>query len=82
MIAVNRLFSWRGRSYAHSGSQGFKDPKTYSFLEELKSGKGRRLELSDIFGHNVEFCSDQHGSRLINRSGKYVALRKRNFYLN
>nr|GEW37093.1 pumilio homolog 5-like [Tanacetum cinerariifolium] len=54
-----------GRSYAHSGSQGFKDPKTYSFLEELKSGKGRRLELSDIFGHIVEFCGDQHGSRFI-----------------
>lgn len=40
---------------AHSGNQVFKDPKTYSFLEELKSGKGRRLELSDIFGHIVEF---------------------------
>ncbi|KAJ9548264.1 hypothetical protein OSB04_020807 [Centaurea solstitialis] len=50
---------------ARSGHQGFKDPKTYSFLEELKSGKGRRLELSDIFGHVVEFCGDQHGSRFI-----------------
>ncbi|XP_071725431.1 pumilio homolog 5-like [Rutidosis leptorrhynchoides] len=51
------------RSYG--GNQGFKDPKTYSYLEELKSGKGRRLELSDIFGHIVEFCGDQHGSRFI-----------------
>ncbi|KAI7746661.1 hypothetical protein M8C21_030241 [Ambrosia artemisiifolia] len=51
------------RSYG--GNQVFKDPKTYSFLEELKSGKGRRLELSDIFGHIVEFCGDQHGSRFI-----------------
>ncbi|XP_024965522.1 pumilio homolog 5-like isoform X2 [Cynara cardunculus var. scolymus] len=50
---------------AHSGRQVFKDPKTYSFLEELKSGKGRRLELSDIFGHVDEFCGDQHGSRFI-----------------
>lgn len=41
------------RSYG--GNQVFKNPKTYSFLEELKSGKGRRLELSDIFGHIVEF---------------------------
>ncbi|KAL8168116.1 hypothetical protein V2J09_009615 [Rumex salicifolius] len=31
--------------------------KTYSFLEELKSGKGRRHEISDIAGH--------HGSRFI-----------------
>lgn len=41
------------RSYG--GNQVFRDPKTYSFLEELKSGKGRRLELSDIYGHIVEF---------------------------
>ncbi|KAK1434818.1 hypothetical protein QVD17_00572 [Tagetes erecta] len=51
------------RSYG--ANQVFKDPKTYSFLEELKSGKGRRLGLSDIFGHIVEFCGDQHGSRFI-----------------
>ncbi|KAI7747072.1 hypothetical protein M8C21_002508 [Ambrosia artemisiifolia] len=51
------------RSYG--GNQVFRDPKTYSFLEELKSGKGRRIELSDIFGHIVEFCGDQHGSRFI-----------------
>ncbi|KAL8208647.1 hypothetical protein R6Q57_008059 [Mikania cordata] len=51
------------RSYG--GNQDFKDPKMYSFLEELKSGKGRRLELSYIFGHIVEFCGDQHGSRFI-----------------
>ncbi|KAI3772155.1 hypothetical protein L6452_03332 [Arctium lappa] len=50
---------------SHSGHQVFRDPKTYSFLEELKSGKGRRLELCDIFGHIVEFCGDQHGSRFI-----------------
>ncbi|XP_076907690.1 pumilio homolog 5-like [Bidens hawaiensis] len=49
----------------YGGNQVFKDPKSYSFLEELKSGKGRRLELSDIFGHIVEFCGDQHGSRFI-----------------
>ncbi|GAB4838266.1 hypothetical protein Ancab_027795 [Ancistrocladus abbreviatus] len=39
--------------------------KTYSFLEELKSGKGRRFELSDIAGHVVELSVDQHGSRFI-----------------
>ncbi|XP_024965523.1 pumilio homolog 5-like isoform X3 [Cynara cardunculus var. scolymus] len=27
--------------------------------------QGRRLELSDIFGHVDEFCGDQHGSRFI-----------------
>ncbi|KAJ0738100.1 putative armadillo-like helical, pumilio domain-containing protein [Helianthus annuus] len=55
----------RSGTRSYGGNQVFKDPKTYSFLEELKSGKGRRLELSDIFGHIVEFCGDQHGSRFI-----------------
>ncbi|EOY31964.1 hypothetical protein QUC31_019598 [Theobroma cacao] len=55
----------------HSGWQpqrGFEssnDPQIYNFLEELKSGKGRRFELSDIVGHIVEFSADQHGSRFI-----------------
>ncbi|KAJ4830492.1 hypothetical protein Tsubulata_012814 [Turnera subulata] len=58
------------------GSEGFNDPKIYNFLEDLKSGKGRRFELSDIAGHIVEFrqvynafllyfYADQHGSRFI-----------------
>ncbi|KAJ0749462.1 putative armadillo-like helical, pumilio domain-containing protein [Helianthus annuus] len=55
----------RNETRSYGGSQAFRDPKTYSFLEELKSGKGRRIELSDIFGHIVEFCGDQHGSRFI-----------------
>lgn len=42
---------WKG----HNGSHAINDPKTYSFLEDLKSGKGHGLELSDIFGHIVEF---------------------------
>jgi pumilio RNA-binding family len=37
------------------GFESFDDPKIYNFLEELKSGKGRRFELSDIGGHIVEF---------------------------
>ncbi|KAB1204274.1 hypothetical protein CJ030_MR8G009062 [Morella rubra] len=59
---------WQGQR----GFESFDDPKIYNFLEELKSGKGRRFELSDIGGHIVEFrqvtyCSiaDQHGSRFI-----------------
>ncbi|KAL5141103.1 Pumilio 5 [Glycine soja] len=39
------------------------DPKIVNFLEDLKSGKSRRFELSDIIGHIVEFR--QHGSRFI-----------------
>jgi pumilio RNA-binding family len=31
------------------------DPKIVNFLAELKSGKGRRFELSDIIEHIVEF---------------------------
>ncbi|KAL8191556.1 hypothetical protein R6Q57_028287 [Mikania cordata] len=55
----------RNGTRSYGGNQVFRDPKTYSFLEELKSGKGRRLELADVFGHIVEFCGDQHGSRFI-----------------
>ncbi|KAF8114015.1 hypothetical protein N665_0043s0085 [Sinapis alba] len=40
-------------------------PRLCNFLEELKSGKGRRFGLSDITGHIVEFSADQHGSRFI-----------------
>ncbi|RVW73186.1 Pumilio-like 5 [Vitis vinifera] len=51
------------------GQRGYDDPKTHSFLEELKSGKGRRFELSDIAGHIIilyfNFSADQHGSRFI-----------------
>lgn len=40
---------------AHRGFESLHDNKIYNFLEELKSGKGRRFELSDITGHIVEF---------------------------
>ncbi|XVE71862.1 hypothetical protein DITRI_Ditri10aG0185900 [Diplodiscus trichospermus] len=53
---------------AFQGQRGFEssnDPKIYNFLEALKTGKGRRFELSDIVGHIVEFSADQHGSRFI-----------------
>ncbi|XWS52250.1 hypothetical protein CRYUN_Cryun11dG0051900 [Craigia yunnanensis] len=52
---------WQGQR----GFESSNDPKIYNFLEELKSGKGRRFELSDIVGHLVEFSADQHGSRFI-----------------
>ncbi|XP_021723447.1 pumilio homolog 6, chloroplastic-like [Chenopodium quinoa] len=52
---------WQGQR----GFDNFNYQKPYSFLEELKSGKGRRFELSDIVGHVVEFSVDQHGSRFI-----------------
>jgi pumilio RNA-binding family len=52
---------WHGPRSFESGQ----DPKIVNFLEELKSGKGRRFELSDIIGHIVEFSADQHGSRFI-----------------
>nr|XP_043627651.1 pumilio homolog 5-like [Erigeron canadensis] len=61
MINEGVYGGWKG----YSGNHGISDPKTYSFLEELKSGKGRRLELPDIYGHIIEFSVDQHGSRFI-----------------
>ncbi|WOH11240.1 hypothetical protein DCAR_0830720 [Daucus carota subsp. sativus] len=56
------------RSGLTSGWPGARGPdgiKSISFLEELKSGKGRKLELPDIVGHIIEFSGDQHGSRFI-----------------
>ncbi|KAG2585052.1 hypothetical protein PVAP13_6KG357100 [Panicum virgatum] len=56
---------------ANSGTQGqpqrqkFDEPKACSFLEELKSNRARRVELSDITGRIVEYSADQHGSRFI-----------------
>ncbi|XP_018676852.2 pumilio homolog 5 isoform X1 [Musa acuminata AAA Group] len=47
------------------GREKVDEPKSYSFLEELKSNRARRYELSDIAGHIVEFSADQHGSRFI-----------------
>ncbi|RYR13855.1 hypothetical protein Ahy_B04g070625 isoform G [Arachis hypogaea] len=55
------LSGWQG----HRSFDSAHDPKIVNFLEELKSGKGRRFELSDIIGHIVEFSADQHGSRFI-----------------
>lgn len=45
------LSGWQGQRAFDSTH----DPKIDNFLEELKSGKGRRFELSDIIGHIVEF---------------------------
>ncbi|XP_044464061.1 pumilio homolog 6, chloroplastic-like isoform X2 [Mangifera indica] len=56
-----RYSGWHGQR----GYENYNDPKIFNFLEELKSGKGRRFELSDIAGHIVEFSADQHGSRFI-----------------
>ncbi|KAF7095367.1 hypothetical protein CFC21_097555 [Triticum aestivum] len=56
---------------AVSGFQGqrerekFDNPKACTFLEELKSNRARRVELSDITGRIVDFSADQHGSRFI-----------------
>ncbi|KAE9594316.1 putative armadillo-like helical, pumilio domain-containing protein [Lupinus albus] len=58
---IGVLSGWQGQRYFDSTH----DPKIVNFLEELKSGKGRRFELSDIIGHIVEFSADQHGSRFI-----------------
>lgn len=45
------LYGWQGQRAFGSAH----NPKIVNFLEELKSGKGRRFELSDIIGYIVEF---------------------------
>ncbi|KAH7664755.1 Translational repressor Pumilio/PUF3 and related RNA-binding proteins (Puf superfamily) protein [Dioscorea alata] len=39
--------------------------ESHCFLQEMKSSKGHKFELSEIVGHIVEFSGDQHGSRFI-----------------
>eukprot|EP00004_Rigifila_ramosa_P001911 TRINITY_DN1191_c1_g2_i12.p1 TRINITY_DN1191_c1_g2~~TRINITY_DN1191_c1_g2_i12.p1 ORF type:complete len:894 (+),score=179.66 TRINITY_DN1191_c1_g2_i12:148-2829(+) len=34
-------------------------------LEDFRTSKTKKFELSDVQGHVVEFCTDQHGSRFI-----------------
>uniref|UniRef100_A0A1D1Z053 Pumilio 5 n=2 Tax=Anthurium amnicola TaxID=1678845 RepID=A0A1D1Z053_9ARAE len=52
---------WQGQR----GREKIDDPKPFSFLEELKTSKARKYELSDIAGQIVELSADQHGSRFI-----------------
>ncbi|XP_008781736.2 pumilio homolog 5-like isoform X2 [Phoenix dactylifera] len=59
--AAGACSGWQGQR----GREKAEDTKPYSFLEELKSSKTRRYELSDIAGHIVEYSADQHGSRFI-----------------
>ncbi|GER28323.1 pumilio domain-containing protein, partial [Striga asiatica] len=51
---------WRG---GQMGSDGIHENRKHSFLEELKTNYGRRIELSDVIGRIVDV--DQHGSRFI-----------------
>ncbi|GJN15708.1 hypothetical protein PR202_gb02645 [Eleusine coracana subsp. coracana] len=64
-----RLQSSSRTMAANSGIHGqrekFDEPKAGSFLEELKTNRARRVELSDITGCIVEYSADQHGSRFI-----------------
>ncbi|KAL7162901.1 hypothetical protein ACSBR2_043217 [Camellia fascicularis] len=52
---------WQGQR----GGDTFNDTKKHSFLEELKSSSGRKIDLPDIAGRIVELSVDQHGSRFI-----------------
>ncbi|XP_075512911.1 pumilio homolog 6, chloroplastic-like isoform X1 [Primulina tabacum] len=60
----NSFYGNNGKTYGLK-NQRCSHIDSYSFLEELKSGKGLRFELSDIVGHICEFSIDQHGSRFI-----------------
>ncbi|KAG1326852.1 pumilio [Cocos nucifera] len=59
--AAGASSGWQGQR----GREKVDDAKSYSLLEELKSSKTRRYELSDIAGRIVEYSADQHGSRFI-----------------
>uniref|UniRef100_A0A0E0E8H2 PUM-HD domain-containing protein n=1 Tax=Oryza meridionalis TaxID=40149 RepID=A0A0E0E8H2_9ORYZ len=47
------------------GREKFDDPKAHFSIEELKSSRTHRVELSDIRGQIVKYSSDQNGSRFI-----------------
>lgn len=51
-----------GRGRRHEDlNAGFRSP----LLEEFRNAKDRKWALKDIYGHVVEFSTDQHGSRFI-----------------
>ncbi|KAG6814358.1 hypothetical protein H0H92_010944 [Tricholoma furcatifolium] len=52
-----------GRRY-HSNNETASTIRS-ALLEEFRGNKSRKWELTDIFGHAVEFSGDQHGSRFI-----------------
>mmetsp|Transcript_15242 Transcript_15242/g.45141 ORF Transcript_15242/g.45141 Transcript_15242/m.45141 type:complete len:850 (-) Transcript_15242:551-3100(-) len=55
----------RSSSSNNNNSNGGNPPRHSGLLEELRSGKGRHHTLSDLAGHMVALCQDQHGSRFI-----------------
>ncbi|GAB2291441.1 hypothetical protein Dimus_025696 [Dionaea muscipula] len=78
--------SRNSRLYANGPGQRtleiFNCPKTYSILEELKSGKGRRFELSNIAGHVAELSVDQHGSRFIQQKLEHCSIEEKTSVFN
>lgn len=66
-----------GMTSGWPGHRGPDGTKSMSFLEELKSGKGRKLELPDIVGHIIEFSGDQHGSRFIQQKLENCSLEEK-----
>ena len=50
---------------ATSASSSAKGAVRSTLLEEFRSNKNKKYELTDIIGHVVEFSQDQHGSRFI-----------------
>ncbi|XP_076894452.1 pumilio homolog 6, chloroplastic-like [Bidens hawaiensis] len=76
---VSRLMpqSPYGGQTGHNGNYVFNDSKMDLLLEEIKSGKGRRLELSEVWGHIVEFSVHQYGSRFIQQKLEFCSNEER-----
>lgn len=63
----------------HSENGGSMDESLgSSLLEEFKNSKTRCIELSEIFGHVVEFSSDQYGSRFIQQKLETASVEEKN----
>ena len=66
----------KSHSHSHPHSQSLQQQQqTYHrspLLEQLRNSSSDKnsnsnMSLKDIFGHSLEFCKDQHGSRFIQR---------------
>jgi hypothetical protein len=49
-----------------------------SLLEEFRGGRAKKFDLKDVFGHIVELCSDQHGSRFIQQKLESASAEEKN----
>ncbi|XP_073121715.1 pumilio homolog 4 [Henckelia pumila] len=64
-------------SLLHSQTGSNIKRRSESLLDLVKNNKTKSLELSDVFGHVIEFSMDQHGSRFIQQKLETATLNEK-----